>query len=119
MWANLHLLFWLSLIPFVTGWMGENRFEKIPVACYGVVLLMASIAYWILQSRIIAHNGKDSELALALGKDHKGKISPVIYSVAIAVAFFSEWVAGALYIAVALMWLIPDKRIEENVHETD
>jgi uncharacterized membrane protein len=119
MWANLHLLFWLSLIPFVTGWMGENHFEKIPVACYGVVLLMCAIAYGILQSHIISHNGKDSELAIAIGKNYKGKISPVLYAAAIALSFVSEWIAGALYVAVALMWLIPDKRIEENVHETD
>jgi uncharacterized membrane protein len=119
MWANLHLLFWLSLIPFVTGWMGENHFGKTTVGLYGVVLLMAAIAYKILQSRIIAHNGKNSDLGRALRNDMKGKISPILYIIAIAVSFYNEWIAGALYITVALMWLIPDKRIEDNVGEVD
>lgn len=119
MWANLHLLFWLSLIPFVTGWMGENHFAKLPVALYGVVLLMAAVAYWLLQHLIITLNGKDSDLAKAIGKDYKGKISPILYTTAIAASFYNEWIAGALYVTVALMWLIPDKRIEENVPETD
>ncbi|QQX77547.1 MULTISPECIES: TMEM175 family protein [Aequorivita] len=112
LWANLHLLFWLSLIPFVTGWMGENHFAELPVALYGVVLLMAAIAYFILQNRILAVQGKDSLLAKALGKDLKGKASPIIYIIAIIASFYSIWIAGALYILVALMWLIPDKRIE-------
>ena len=112
LWANLHLLFWLSLIPFVTGWMGENHFAELPVALYGVVLLLAAIAYFILQNRILAVQGKDSLLAKALGKDLKGKASPIIYIVAIIASFYSIWIAGALYILVALMWLIPDKRIE-------
>lgn len=112
LWANLHLLFWLSLIPFVTGWVGENHFAELPMALYGVVLLMAALAYFLLQNRILAIQGKDSILSKALGKDLKGKASPIIYIVAIAVSFYSVWIAGALYILVALMWLIPDKRIE-------
>lgn len=112
LWANLHLLFWLSLIPFVTGWLGENHFAELPMALYGVVLLMAAIAYFILQNRILAVQGKDSLLAKALGKDLKGKASPIIYIVAIIASFYSPWIAGALYILVALLWLIPDKRIE-------
>jgi uncharacterized membrane protein len=112
LWANLHLLFWLSLIPFVTGWLGENHFAELPMALYGGVLLMAAIAYFILQNRILAVQGKDSLLAKALGKDFKGKASPVFYIVAIIASFYAPWIAGALYIFVALMWLIPDKRIE-------
>ena len=112
LWANLHLLFWLSLIPFVTGWMGENHFSELPVALYGAVLLMAAVAYFILQNRILSVQGKDSLLAKALGKDLKGKASPIIYIIAIIVFFYNTWIAGALYILVALMWLIPDKRIE-------
>ncbi len=112
LWANLHLLFWLSLIPFVTGWVGENHFAKLPMALYGAVLLMAAIAYFILQNRILAVQGKDSLLAKALGNDLKGKASPIIYIVAIIASFYYPWIAGALYIIVALMWLIPDKRIE-------
>jgi len=114
LWANLHLLFWLSLIPFVTGWVGENHFAKLPMAFYGVVLLMAAIAYFILQNRILAVQGKDSLLAKAVGKDLKGKASPIFYIVAIIASFFNPWIAGALYILVAFMWLIPDKRIETN-----
>jgi len=116
MWANHHLLFWLSLIPFVTGYMGENHFTKITLALYGVVLFFSSIAYWILQRYIITLNGIDSELAIALGKDRKGKLSPFLYLTAIGMSFFSEWIAGVIYLAVAAMWLIPEKRIEENVH---
>jgi uncharacterized membrane protein len=112
LWANLHLLFWLSLIPFVTGWVGENHFAELPMAMYGGVLLMAAIAYFILQNRILAVQGKDSLLAKALGKDLKGKASPIIYSVAIISSFYNPWIAGTLYVLVALMWLIPDKRIE-------
>ncbi len=112
LWANLHLLFWLSLIPFATGWIGENHFAELPMAVYGTVLLMAAIAYFILQNRILAVQGKDSLLAKALGKDLKGKASPIIYSVAIIASFYSPWIAGALYVLVALIWLIPDKRIE-------
>ena len=112
LWANLHLLFWLSLVPFVTGWMGENEFAPIPVALYGLILLMAAIAYWILQNRILKHHGPDSILARAIGKDMKGKISPILYSIAIGSTMFSSLVAGILYVVVALMWLVPDKRIE-------
>jgi len=116
MWANLHLLFWLSLTPFTTAWMGENHFSKTPSAIYGVVLLMAAIAYYILQGRILRLEGPQSALAIAVGKDRKGKISPVIYAVAIPLAFVSPWISGSLYVLVALIWLIPDPRIE-RVHE--
>ena len=112
LWANLHLLFWLSLIPFVTGWMGENHFDPLPEAFYGFVLLMSSIAYWILQKRIIKRHGSDSLLARAIGRDLKGKISPVLYFLAICSGFLSQWIAGLIYALVALMWLVPDKRIE-------
>jgi len=112
LWANLHLLFWLSLIPFVTGWMGENHFDPLPEAFYGFVLLMSSIAYWILQKRIIKRHGSDSLLARAIGRDLKGKISPVLYFFAICSGFLSQWIAGLIYALVALMWLVPDKRIE-------
>ena len=112
LWANLHLLFWLSLLPFVTGWMGENHFAAMPVALYGFVLLMAALAYWILQRTIIASQGSDSLLAKAIGRDIKGKLSPLIYTLAIIAALFESRVAGLLYVLVALMWLIPDRRIE-------
>jgi uncharacterized membrane protein len=112
LWANLHLLFWLSLLPFVTGWMGENHFAQLPTVLYGVVLLMAGIAYWILTVTIINEEGADSLLAKALGKDLKGKLSVVAYAVAIALAFINHWIAGAIYVLVALVWLVPDKRIE-------
>jgi uncharacterized membrane protein len=112
LWANLHLLFWLSLLPFVTGWMGENHFAATPVALYGVVLLMAAVAYWILQRAIIASQGSNSLLAKAVGRDIKGKLSPLIYTLAIIAALFESRIAGLLYVLVALMWLIPDRRIE-------
>ena len=112
LWANLHLLFWLSLVPFVTGWMGENHFAAVPTAVYGVVLLMAAIAYWILSQRIIASQGKDSLLKKAVGKDWKGKLSPLLYVLAIAVAPWWRWVSLGLYVLVALIWLVPDRRIE-------
>jgi uncharacterized membrane protein len=115
LWANLHLLFWLSLFPFFTGWMGENHFAKLPTAAYGGVLLMAAIAYYILQTRIIAAQGPGSKLQEALGSDLKGKISPVVYLVAIPLAFVSQWIAVALYIVVSIMWFIPDRRIESRV----
>jgi uncharacterized membrane protein len=117
LWANLHLLFWLSLVPFVTGWMGENHFAPVPTAAYGVVLLMAGIAYWILQRVIVASQGPGSVLAAAVGRDVKGKLSPAVYAVAIPVAFARPWIAGALYVAVALVWLTPDRRIERAVAE--
>jgi uncharacterized membrane protein len=112
LWANLHLLFWLSLIPFTTGWMGENHFAELPSALYGAVLLMAAIAYFILQQAIIASQGPDSLLRKAIGSDWKGKVSPVLYAIAIPTAFWSPWAAQALYVTVALIWLVPDRRIE-------
>jgi uncharacterized membrane protein len=112
LWANLHLLFWLSLLPFATDWMGENNFSSPPTALYGVVLLMAGIAYWILSSAIIRKEGSDSLLAKAIGKDMKGKLSVVCYVLAIPLAFVNQWLAQAIYILVALIWLVPDKRIE-------
>jgi len=115
LWANLHLLFWLSLVPFVTGWMGENHFAAIPVALYGVVLLMAAIAYWILQARIIAAEGPESRLARATRHDVKGRISPVLYLIAIGAAFIDTLISGAIYAAIALMWLVPDRRIERTL----
>lgn len=112
LWANLHLLFWLSLVPFTTGWMGENHFGAAPAALYGVVLLMAAIAYWILQQQIIASQGRDSILKQAVGSDWKGKMSPVIYTIAIPLAFWSQWISLGLYVFVAFIWLVPDRRIE-------
>ncbi len=119
MWANLHLLFWLSLFPFVTGWMGENHFTAAPTAVYGAVLLLAALAYYILQSVILATEGCDSKLAAALGRDFKGKLSPILYALAIATAFLRPWISGLIYVAVALLWLIPDRRIERVVKEHD
>jgi len=113
LWANLHLLFWLSLFPFVTGWMGENHFASLPTALYGFVLLMAAIGYWVLQRTIVASEGVDSLLARAIGKDLKGNLSVVIYATAIPVAFFNHWLSQAGYVLVALMWLVPDRRIEK------
>jgi uncharacterized membrane protein len=112
MWANLHLLFWLSLLPFVTGWAGENHFAALPMAMYGVVLLMAAIAYWILQQQIIRHEGAESLLRKAVGRDLKGKLSPLIYLVAILATLLSPWISAALYVFAALIWLVPDRRIE-------
>ncbi|MDE3058795.1 MAG: DUF1211 domain-containing protein [Bacteroidota bacterium] len=113
LWANLHLLFWLSLTPFVTGWMGENHFASVPVALYGVVLLFAAIAYFILTRTLIAVHGKDSVLATALGSDFKGKISVVLYAAAILLSFVISWFACGIYVLVAIMWLVPDRRIEK------
>jgi uncharacterized membrane protein len=115
LWANLHLLFWLSLIPFVTNWMGENHFASLPVALYGTVLLMAGIAYYILSRTLIRHHGEDSPLATALGKDVKGKVSVFLYAIAVPLAFANRWLAIGLYVAVAVMWLIPDRRIERTL----
>jgi uncharacterized membrane protein len=115
LWGNLHLLFWLSLIPFATGWMGENHFAPLPTALYGAVLLCAAIAYVLLQQMIIKHHGPDSLLALAVGRDWKGKISPVFYAAAIPLAFVNQWIAGACYVIVAAIWLIPDRRIESEI----
>lgn len=117
LWANLHLLFWLSLTPFATAWMGANRFAPLPVALYGCLLLLAAIAYYILTKRLIAHHGKDSMLASAIGKDRKGAISVVFYVVGIAFSFWMPWAACSCYVAVAVMWLLPDPRIEKNVHQ--
>jgi len=115
LWANLHLLFWLSLMPFTTAWMGENHFAATPTAVYGVVLLMSAIAYFILARAIIRREGPDSMLARAFGKDWKGKVSPVLYTAGILLAFVDERIAQALYVLVAIMWLIPDRRIERIV----
>jgi len=112
LWANLHLLFWLSLIPFTTGWMGENHFAKLPAVAYGLVLLMSGFAYLILQQRIIASQGKDSLLKKAVGSDWKGKLSPALYLLAILLAFISPWLSMAVYVLVALIWVVPDRRIE-------
>jgi len=112
LWANLHLLFWLSLFPFTTGWMGENHFTPVPTALYGTVLLMAALAYYVLQQAIIRAHGPDSLLRKAVGRDWKGKLSPVLYVVAILAALRSPWIAEAIFVTVALIWLIPDRRIE-------
>jgi uncharacterized membrane protein len=117
LWANLHLLFWLSLIPFVTGWMGENHFAAWPVALYGTVLLSAAIAYLILTRVLVSYHGRDSALAKAVGKDFKGKVSVVCYAVAIPLAFVNSWLACGLYVLVVVMWLIPDRRIERELTE--
>ena len=115
LWANMHLLFWLSLTPFVTGWMGENHTAGLPIALYGIVLLFSGLAYYILAQMLIKHHGKDSALASALGKDFKGKLSLVIYVLGIFLVNYSTWVSLAIYFLVAIMWLIPDKRIEEKL----
>jgi uncharacterized membrane protein len=112
LWANLHLLFWLSLVPFVTGWMGENHFAPLPTAVYGAVMLMAGLAYTILQGAIIAQQGPGSKLKAAVGRDLKGKLSAALYAIAIPLAFVHEWISDAIYVLVALIWLVPDPRIE-------
>jgi len=117
LWANLHLLFWLSLFPFATGWMGENHFSAIPSALYGVVLLMAAIAYWVLQQTIIACEGPTSVLKSVVGGDWKGKLSPWIYLFGIVSTFWVQWLAQALYILMALVWLVPDRRIEHALQQ--
>jgi len=117
LWANLHLLFWLSLVPFVTAWMGENSYSSAPTALYGVVLLMAAIAYFLLQWTILAEQGPDSLLARAVGGDMKGKLSPLIYLLAIGGAFIRPWISDALFVTAALIWLIPDSRIERAIRE--
>jgi len=117
LWANLHLLFWLSLFPFATGWMGENHFAPVPSALYGLVLLMAAIAYWLLQRSIMRSQGQNSLLARAIGTDMKGKLSPIFYLLAIPSAFVSPWISESLYVLVALMWLVPDHRIEKVLSE--
>jgi uncharacterized membrane protein len=117
LWANAHLLFWLSLIPFVTDWMGEHDFAAVPVACYGVVLICCGIAYYILVRHLLAAHPSDSALAQAVGNDVKGRLSVVIYAVAIGLAFVRPWMACALYVCVALMWFVPDRRIERVLHD--
>ena len=112
LWANLHLLFWLSLFPFATAWIGENHVAPMPTALYGFVLLMAAIAYYVLQRAIIAKEGRGSQLATAIGPDWKGKLSPVLYFIAIPLSFLNPWIANGVYVFVALMWLVPDTRIE-------
>lgn len=115
LWANLHLLFWLSLIPFVTGWMGENHLAPLPTAVYGVVLILSALAYTLLQNLIVAHNGRSSKLAQAVGDDRKGKVSLALYALAIPLAFVHQGIAGGIYVLVALIWLIPDRRIESKL----
>jgi uncharacterized membrane protein len=115
LWANLHLLFWLSLVPFATGWMGENHFAKVPASAYGIVLLGAALAYYALQTTIVRKQGRESTLAIAIGRDLKGKASPVLYVTGIALAFVNRWLAIAVYVVVALMWLIPDPRLERTI----
>jgi uncharacterized membrane protein len=117
LWANLHLLFWLSLVPFVTGWMGENLFAALPAALYGLVLLLAGLAYLVLQKAIVARQGNDSVLAGALGPDRKGKLSLVLYVVGIGLAFVSPWLAAGIYALVAAMWLVPDRRLERALEK--
>jgi len=118
LWANLHLLFWLSLFPFATGWMGEKHFAAAPSALYGVVLLCAAIAYWILQQTIIGAHGPDSMLKEAIGSDWKGKLSPLIYIVGVLSTLWIPWVAQALYVLAALLWLVPDRRIEKRLQHS-
>ena len=118
LWANLHLLFWLSLVPFTTGWMGENHFASVPTAVYGAVLLAAGIAYYVLQGAIVAEQGPDSKLAAAIGRDLKGRISPLLYAAAIPLAFVREWIADTIYVIVALIWLVPDRRIESRFRDS-
>ena len=115
LWANLHLLFWLSLFPFFTGWMGQNDFAPLPTAAYGFVCLMAGVAYFLLKTAIIAAQNEGSALAAATGRDLKGKLSPVIYALAIPLAFVNQWIAVALYVFVSLTWLVPDRRIEAEI----
>lgn len=117
LWANLHLLFWLSLVPFATAWIGENRLDPWPVAVYGIVLMMAGVAYFILTRTLVRLHGQGSALANSIGRDTKGKISIVIYAIAIPLAFAKPWIAGACYVIVAIIWLIPDRRIERTIAE--
>ena len=115
LWANLHLLFWLSLVPFATGWIGETHLAPLPTACYGGVLLFSGVAYTILQNLIVAYQGADSPLAAAVGSDYKGKASAVLYAAAIPLAFVHAWISAAIYVFVAMMWLVPDRRIEARI----
>jgi uncharacterized membrane protein len=115
LWANLHLLFWLSLVPFATGWMGENHFADVPTSAYGIVLLGAAVAYFVLQTTIVHRQGANSTLAAAIGRDVKGKVSPVLYAVGIAAAYLNRWLAIGAYVLVALIWLVPDRRVERTI----
>jgi uncharacterized membrane protein len=117
LWANLHLLFWLSMVPFVTGWMGENHFASAPIALYGVVMVGSAIAYLILETAIVRHQGKDSKLRAAIGNETKGKISGLLYVSAIPLAFVERWASLAIYVLVALLWLIPDRRIAKQLND--
>ena len=117
LWANLHLLFWLSLFPFVTGWMGENHFATWPVALYGVVLMMAAVAYYVLIRALIAEHGRGSMIAKAIRNDYKGMVSIAVYALAVPLAFVNRWIGCALYVVVALMWFIPDPRIEKKIKQ--
>lgn len=119
LWANLHLLFWLSLVPFVTGWMGENHFRTIPVACYGIVMLMAALAYYNLVRVLVKYHGMDSALSRAIGSDYKGKASLVLYTAAIPLTFLNVWIAVTIFFTVSAIWFIPDKRIESALKESD
>jgi uncharacterized membrane protein len=119
LWPNLHLLFWLSLVPFVTGWMGENHFAAVPMAAYGFVLLMAALSWTILQSVIIREDGDDSAVGRAFQRQLKGMLSPVFYILGIVSAFVSPWLSGAFYVAVALMWLVPDRRVEREIKRSE
>lgn len=119
LWANLHLLFWLSLVPFATGWMGENHFAKPTLTLYGVTLLMSAIAYWILQNVIVASQGENSLLKKAIVKDYKGKASPILYTIGIVFSFYSEWFSLGVYAFVEIMWLVPDKRIERTIAHSE
>jgi uncharacterized membrane protein len=117
LWANLHLLFWLSLVPFVTGWMGENHFAPLPTAVYGGVMLLAGVGYLILERAIVVEQGPGSKLAAAIGNETKGKLSAALYAVAIPLAFVEQWISDGIYVFVALMWLVPDRRIESKLKE--
>jgi len=119
LWGNLHLLFWLSLIPFATGWMGENHFATLPVALYGTVLLCAACAYWLLQRSLIKAEGSDCVLARAVGGDWKGHLSPILYAMAVVLAFVRPWISCVLYVVVAVIWLVPDSRIERALVPTE
>jgi uncharacterized membrane protein len=115
LWANLHLLFWLSLVPFVTGWMGENHFETVPVATYGLVLFMCSVAYALLAARLVARPGRNPNLARAIGRDRKGRASILLYLIGVAFSFIGPWLGFGVYVAMAVVWLVPDRRIEGRV----
>ena len=115
LWANMHLLFWLSLVPFVTGWMGENHFATVPVALYGVILWMSALAYFLMVRTLMAHHDTDSVLAAALGNGKKERVSLILYTAAVPLAFVASWIALAIYITVAILWLVPDRRIENKL----